>query len=366
MFHLISHVFYQNDLPIYGPINVLVTFLKRKKKKYTLVSLPLGLTGENAISGPILAESSPANYSHLVVKIINDLLYILRYCFKAQLKNKDTVIAVDPLNALIFSLFKPFIGYKLIYYTADYSDNRFGSKLLNFIYKKIDLFSLLMADQNWCVSSEIVKKRQGQGFHKKAYFLPNTPILSLAKSTQTNKNKNKIIYVGRMDNNMNLLKIIETVLLLKKKNKSISLILVGGGKLEKRILKLIKEKKLRSFITYKGPLENNEVIKQIKKSGIGLALYDGGNSWNVYGDSMKIREYQYFGLPVITTEIPSNSSEVLEYNCGVVLDESNFDNNDLVKAILAIQKSYDKYTKNTLKLAKNRDKDKILEGLLKI
>ena len=140
MFHLISHVFYQNDLPIYGPINVLVTFLKRKKKKYTLVSLPLGLTGENAISGPILAESSPANYSHLVVKIINDLLYILRYCFKAQLKNKDTVIAVDPLNALIFSLFKPFIGYKLIYYTADYSDNRFGSKLLNFIYKKIDLF----------------------------------------------------------------------------------------------------------------------------------------------------------------------------------------------------------------------------------
>ena len=81
---------------------------------------------------------------------------------------------------------------------------------------------------------------------------------------------------------------------------------------------------------------------------------------------MKIREYQYFGLPVITTEIPSNSSEVLEYNCGVVLDESNFDNNDLVKAILAIQKSYDKYTKNTLKLAKNRDKDKILEGLLKI
>lgn len=366
MYHLISHVFHQNSVPIYGPVNVLEQFLTDKKQQFTVVTLPLELSGENIVRQESGEVREKTNSPHLVIKVLKDFAFIAKYIFNSNINRSDTVISADPLNTFLFALLKPFFDYRLIYYTADYSDNRFGSVVLNAVYAGFDRVCLYFCDENWCVSSRIVDKRSAQGYGEGAVFLPNTPIFDVKPHVSKHLDRNELVYVGRMDENMNILLVLRVFMQMRSTNNKLRLALIGGGSLDHPIHTLIDRYNLGSYLTHHGPLENAKVISILRKSGIGLALYSGGNSWNEYGDSMKIREYQYFGLPVITTTVPSNASEVLESKSGIVISNSELHDKSLMKAIKTIQNSYSLYCKNAVTLAVERNKTKILEGLLNL
>lgn len=367
MFHVISHIYNQNLFPIYGPFHVLVAFLNQNKKNMATVKLPLELEGEYAYEWQGVSYSNSTKvHTSILYKYVYDTFFLFTYVIKNPVKTGDTVIAIDPLNAFVFAFLRYIKNFTLVYYTVDYSENRFDNTLLNKVYALLDSFALSRCDQNWCVSQRIVEKRIADGTdEKKVAFVPNTPVLPFAPKTQDENHKHKLIYVGRIDNNMHLIQLLDAVKLLRKDTKNITLDLVGGGSLKAKILDYIAQHKLKACVTYHGPLKNEEVIELIQKSGIGIALYDGGNNWNRYGDSMKIREYQYVGLPVITTTIPSNSIEVVKTKCGFVLDEQQLTSQEIVKAVEKIHKDYARYSAQTLKLVKKRDKATILRRLLK-
>jgi glycosyltransferase involved in cell wall biosynthesis len=361
MYHLISHVVYQNGIDIYGPVHVLATYLKSKKQKVQQYFLPLELEGDYQIISARKKEVVPSKHTSMVVKFIYDVYAVFRYVLKYPPRKSDVMIAVDPLNCFPFACLRLFIPFRLIYYTADYADKRFSNPVLNLIYMFLDRVCLLACDQNWCVSQRIVEKRAEQGFAKKALFVPNTPVLPGKPTTQKSSKRNTLIYVGRMDKNMHLPLLLEATKKLKKKIPSLKLQLIGGGAMNSTIEAFIKKNKLQKSVTFHGPLPNAQVIKQIKQSGIGIALYSGGNHWNTYGDSMKIREYQYFGLPVITTTIPSNATEVTDNTCGHVFSPTKVTVDDIVRAVKDIHQHFSKYTKNTAQLARQRMKSKILQ-----
>lgn len=365
MYHVISHVVFHGEVEIYGPAHVLEKFLKTRKKETSFLSLPLDLSGSYILRREGVEDSVKSSIASLPLKWTYDFLYILKYLLKYGIKKQDTVIAIDPLNSCLFALIKPLIGFNLVYYTADFADQRFENPVFNLIYKLLDIISLNLCDSNWCVSEGIVEKRQEQGYGKKARFLPNTPILDDSPRKQDPKLKNELVYVGRMDENMSIWELLEAVKLLKSKIPGIHLTLVGSGKNEE-VVTFIKKNSLSKQIDFLGPKPNNEVIDVLKKSGIGIALYSGGNLWNVYGDSMKIREYQYFGLPIITTTIPSNSREIKSFDCGFVFKPQEVKATKIVESVLAIQKGYNKFTENSYKLALLRMKDKMLVELLNI
>lgn len=367
MYHVISHIYNQNLFPIYGPFHVLVTFLNQQKKDVASVTLPLELEGEYSYTWQGVSFSDTTKvHTSIIYKYFYDTIFLFSYLIRNPVTTGDTVIAIDPLNAFVFSLLSYVKKFSYVYYTVDYSENRFDNLFLNKVYTLLDNFALSRCDQNWCVSQRIVEKRISDGADKqKIKFVPNTPVLPFSPSIQDVKNKHALVYVGRIDSNMHLIQLLDAVKLLRKKDKKITLDLVGGGPLKAKILNYIEQNKLKSSVTYHGPLKNEDVIELIKKSGIGIALYDGGNNWNRYGDSMKIREYQYAGLPVVTTSIPSNSIEVEQTNCGFVLDEQQLTSEQIVRAVEKIQKDYLRYSEQTLKLVKKRDKSRILTKLLK-
>ncbi len=366
MFHLISHVVFQKNTEIYGPAHVLVRFLQQKQKPVNFVCLPLDLEGQFYIQDQQGKYVTSQNFSSLLQKYGYDLWYVLKYILNYRPSSGDTVIAVDPLNGLFFSLVKPLMGFRFIYYTADYSDNRFNNLLLDTVYKLFDWICLQVCDQNWCVSEAIVEKRKDQGYKAKAKFLPNTPILDDQPRLQKSTSQNKLIYVGRMEDNMKIWELIKAIPMILKQSPKTTLTLIGSGSQDDQIKTFIKKEKLSDCISFLGPLPNAKVIENLKEHGIGLALYSGGNTWNKYGDSMKIREYQYYGLPVMTTTIPSNSREITEYECGVVFSPEEVTSELIVTSIQKIQKGYNKFTKNTHKVALLRMKDKMFDDLLKL
>jgi len=365
MYHLVSHVVFQHGVDIYGPVHILRAFLRKKKQKYQVFFLPLEFEGDYTIHAKGKPTAFPAPRKNMLLKFLRDIFEVGRYVQKYSPGQSDTVIAVDPLNCFIFACTKPLLKFKLIYYTADYSDNRFGNAFLNSIYVFLDNFALRMADQNWCVSERIVKKREEQGFGDKAVFLPNTPILSESMSKQSSKRKNHLVYVGRMDDNMMISTLLESIPFMLKASPKLHLTLVGSGAQEDFVKNYIIQHKLERNITYTGPLSNDKVIKELTRSGIGIALYSGGNHWNRYGDSMKIREYQYFGIPVVVTDVPSNASEVKRMKSGKVLDKT-VSVKRLSKSILDIQNGYDFYSTHAYQNAVVFKKETLLEKYLNL
>lgn len=364
MYYLVSHVVYQNDVPIFGPIHVVAEFLKLQKKKYIEITAPLTFEGVYTFVDGKRIEKLPAQATSTVFKYWQDLQFITSKILVRKPTEQDTVIAADPLCALPFVVLKVLYDFKLIYYTVDYADQRFDNKIVETVYRLLDRFALWACDQNWCVSTRIVAVREQQGFAKKAVFVPNTNISKQLPKTQKSTYMHKLIYVGRMEKNMFIYELLKIAQKLYSLNKRFSLTLIGGGTEAAEVTTTIKKQKLEKVVTYLGPLSNDQVQKQLAKHGIGLALYGDSKNWNRYGDSMKIREYQQFGLPVITTDVPSNAEEVAAQNAGVVIKNNKVTTAKVVTAVAEIEKQYAAYTKQAVLLAKQNMKVPILEKLL--
>jgi hypothetical protein len=296
MFYLVSHVVYQNGVPIFGPIHVVSEYLRQEGKSSIQITAPLTDEGEYSYVAGDFTLKIAAKERSAALKYIADVIFFTKMTFKKMHVKADTVIAADPLSALLFSFLKSFRQFRLIYYTVDFADTRFSSKVLDLIYRSLDLFSLRVADQNWCVSDRIVQIRRRQGFAKKAVFVPNTNLFTELPKAQRKQQQRNLIYVGRMEENM----YVPQILAACKAARTCTLTLIGGGSLDKTIVCYSKQHKLQRKIFYLGPQPNAIVQRQLRSQGIGLALYGTSYGWNTYGDSMKIREYQQYGLPVIT------------------------------------------------------------------
>lgn len=366
MYYLISHVVYNNEVAIFGPIHVVAEYLKLKKKLFIQITAPLTFEGAYEFSAGKKKERSLANHSSTLFKYLADLRYICSKLFNRLPTEKDTVIAADPLCALPFVILRLFQDFKFIYYTVDYADRRFDNFLIEVIYRLLDRSALYMADQNWCVSTRIVEVRKNQGYGKKAVFVPNTNISRTRPTTQKNVFKTKLIYVGRMEKNMFVFETIAAYKRILSEKQQLTLTLIGGGNLSAEVTAHIKKNKLEKFVSYLGPLPNKVVQKQLAQHGIGLALYGDSKNWNRYGDSMKIREYQQFGLPVITTDVPSNAEEVERNTAGIVLPYTAVTPQTIAHSIREIQSNYTNYAKQATKLATANLKTKVLDRLLNL
>lgn len=122
-------------------------------------------------------------------------------------------------------------------------------------------------------------------------------------------------------------------------------------------------KKLEKYIHLYGFLPYEKVIELLKKSGIGLGIYTDENPWTKYGDSMKVREYVAYGLPVVITNVPSTADDIKNYHAGIVIKQNK---SELIHALTHLLSSkYILYKKNALRMAKENDYNVLLKMTLK-
>ncbi len=239
-------------------------------------------------------------------------------------------IGIDPLNAL-WGIVGRYAGLvnRVIYYTADYADSRFGNRLLNGIYHCIDRFCIRHADQVWNVSTRIFEHRVTQGVSKeKNYFVPNAPVgVHEGKDAH---HAHWMVIVGTSTTSLNYEVVLDALVPLTKKYPDIRLHIIGELNFPKAIKNEITRWQRKKTVVLHGPLCREKVHEFLSTAGIGLALYIDKDPWTRYGDSMKIREYLAAGLPVVTTGVVSTSDVIREFRCGVVIRPAV---SDFVRAI---------------------------------
>lgn len=306
----------------------------------------------------VLSRIAPLRY---LTEILSSFLFFL---FLDKTK-KIIYIGADPLNAFTGVLLKK-IGKikKVIFYTADYSKERFKNKVLNFFYHAIDRFCVKNSDQVWNVSSRIVKIRKEQKLSDdKNIFVPNVPSSEYEKYLNKNKKeKYHLISLGIIGEQLDYLGIFEAISDLKNQYPQIILKIIGNGPKENEYKNYVEKHELNDYIKFLGYLNHERALEEISKSGIGLALYNGKWSFNYFGDSMKCREYFCFGLPVITTNTHSTIDDIIEFKAGIVCPMNK---DEYKKAISEIMEKYDKFSESSFELARkyNNIHSKLLDNL---
>lgn len=363
-----SHIVYnKNGDETFGPANSVADFLLSKKQQVLFLKHALEGSKKSVIVYPD-GKSSKLELpgDNVLVRGFREIGINIKQSWSYG--NKSVFIGADPINGLSGAVLK-LCGKtgKFIYFTIDFTEKRFNNPVVNFFYHLADRICLLCATEVWSVSSRITAKRASQGVKpSRNKLLVNSPDFTSIKRREYDGNQDLIV-ISPLSKALNLSPIINALKPLFPKYPKLKLDIIGTGDEEENFKKMVKDQGLEDRVVFLGWKQHDEIFDIMCSSFLGFALYTGSASFNIYGDSMKAREYVACGLPVVINTIPSTADDVKKYNAGLVLDDIDEAKiTDFIKKCLDDKKYYLELRDNAVRLGRDFDKVMILSKLLNI
>lgn len=360
---LITHAaFVREHIDVHGPAHAVYRYLTRHTMPCVFLRYPIYgefsaiLTQGDGINRPLGGARIPG-----LLRPIWEVMMTVMICRRFRAR-KPLCIAVDPLNAFSCLLAK-WLGFveDVVFYTPDYTKERFGNRLLNAVYHGIDYLTAKSARHVWCVSRAIIAYRISQGIDKrKLYYVPNTPsVQDVGQVVLAKKDAHSLVMVGNIVATLDYSFVIDAVSRLRVLYPRLSLHIVGAGSHMKDLENEVANRSMQAVVRFHGQLSHDRVISLLKRCGVGVALYDGKCSTNLSGDSMKIREYVACGLPVITTDVTETAKLIHDYRAGEIV---KIEHRAFAKALTRIldKNRYVTYCKNALQAAHAFDFDAMI------
>ncbi len=285
----------------------------------------------------------------------------------------DLYVGSNRLNAFAGILLK-WIGLvkKVVYFSPDWSKNRFNNVFLNHMFQKLDYFCVKYADIVWNSShvmelDPMMRERLKLGYPKdwlkKQIQVPDGtdyyPIPPFNKI-----NRYEIGFVGHLKKEMGVQLAIESIPYIVKELPKVKLLIIGSGPLESELRKQAKGMPVE-FTGFMGDI--NKVYERLSRCAIAIALYEESKqNISQYSDPGKTKNYFSVGLPIIITKVPKIADEINREKCGVAI---HYDKKEFVDAVLRLLKEdslLKMYRRNVLKLRKKYSWDGIFDKALRI
>lgn len=255
-------------------------------------------------------------HQNYFIKFILEFFFVNYLIIKLN-KTFSSIITVNPINTIyIIFLKKLNLFNKSYFHFIDYSEKRFESSILNFIYKKFISLNCLSSDYVGYVSK---KMRELPYFNNNFLFIPNSPLF-FKKSLSKKKLYDLIILSPKFDDQTDWKKLSFYLSQLKKHKADFKILITGEKKgfLYESFKRDVLRFNLKKNIIFSGYIHNNyEKQKLISSSKIGLTFYKYSNltNYSEFADSLKIREYAAYGLPMLTEGLFFNSFEAKNKRC---------------------------------------------------
>lgn len=369
-----SHVGFLKGKEPFGLVTHIINHFKKKKIDYIYLKHSLAGGDQSQLETSFITRIKVATKFHnsnLILRSIEHIVSNFLIIKKITGKRKYCFIGVDPVNSITGIFFKILkFTTKNVFLCADYADNRFKNPILNTIYHFFDKTACDHADEIWCVSSRIIKRRLDQGYNqKKLVLIPNSPVYSSIPKTDYDGNM-RLVVVTHFNKSFDIQRLLKILINVNSRitgKKKLQIVIIGYGPEEETILKKIAKSKEKKQVIFLGALDHKKTLTEISKSFLGMALYTNANPWNRYGDSMKAREYVASGIPVIINEIPSTSDDIEKYGAGLVVKQTDSDEKivNFINKCFADNSFYKKLKRNAFKMGKDFDKERILNNIIK-
>ncbi len=271
------------------------------------------------------------------LRYLYDILTILR--FGLQSGHVDIALGLDNLCALSCVMLRLIRRVnKVIYYSIDFTPNRFNNAIANKAFHYLDGLSVKLADLTWNISPRIKQGREkrnglvGKEYQRQVVVPVGTWIEEYGDVQIQKKRKHTLMYAGGLADHQGIDLVIKSLPQVALQIPDIQLRIIGVGKEEDKLKGLAKELNLTDKVTFLGYFPNHaDVIKELTKGSVALAMYNGEFArWSYYGDPSKIKSYLACGLPTLTTDVTYIAQDLVAKNCGYVV---KYTKEDLANAI---------------------------------
>jgi len=350
-----------------GPSQELMNFLKDKTSILGFIEHPFSYANRNYSlmelykKGKLFKKKlSPKFAGPDILWYIKDFFFTIFFAFKLE-ERFYLCIAADNLNALA-AIFLKKVGVvkKVIYFTIDYTPQRFTNKILNNIYHQIDKYCCYHADFIWNSSEVMIKQREKKGILEEK----SAPQITVEDGSNFEKikrlpfakiNRNDIVFMGHLRKNKGIEMLLEVFSEVCLKVKKARLIIIGGGELEQKLKKQAKKLKIKDRIIFTGYVPSHSRIEEMMtKCAVSVAPYVPDlNSFSFYSDVGKAKAYLACGLPVIITKVPKIAWEIEKEKAGIAV---NYDKEEIKEAIIKLltkDSLYKKMRENAVKFGSN-------------
>lgn len=259
-------------------------------------------------------------------------------------------IGADPLNALSGLVLKRLRRTQaVIFYSIDYTAERFNNTMLNLLYHWVDSFVTKNSDFTWNISPRMIEARKKKiGADLENQFVTPVPIdVSLCEtiSKRTKKKNYSLIFAGTLHEETGLELVLEAIYKLQNLYQGITLTIIGEGPRLDFYSKLVRDMDLQDRVEIRGFIESRvEFLRVLSSHKIGVAItkpIKGGIA--EYADVGKVKSYAACGLPMIISYGSFTAEEVSRCGCGIAV---NYRTDEVVNAIVTLFSSdaYERYS----------------------
>lgn len=286
--------------------------------------------------------------SSVFLNYFKDFVSTVVFLFKvARQGSFDYYIGCDSLSCLPGLWLRPFFSWRaVIAYNTDYSERRFQSTILEFLYQQADRLVTRGADVIWCITQRIAKVRHDMGRSKEDIIIVSNGV-SIEKINTTGTHSEGFVYSG----NLEAEKGIDAVIHAINKVPKTDLTIYGSGPAQASLERLSTKHKLTDRIHFAGQKDNLTILESLSRYEGGFALYNAKESYTYYCDPLKVKEYLAAGTPVIMTDVPEIAEVVRKHKAGVVLAHGQVGEDDIAQAMRTLQAEFDTMSSAARKLS---------------
>ena len=274
-----------------------------KKKNYNYIVIPFNFW-----------VSKKKNFLKSIIKLFINFLLVV-YVSMLLRKHKIFYIYTNTFTTNFGLILSIFLRLKHIFHIRELAKEQFNWKF-DYSSKLIFNFSSRFSYKIFVNSEYLHKKLKKKFKKKKIEIVPNSINQKFSQKNNYNfKNKLKLLFVGRIDDDKNPLILVKTVKEIIKKNKDFVIDVYGDGSLKSELINQINLNNLSNFIKVKN--YKKDIFKIIRHYQIGLSLsrYDTFNR--------TIVEYMKSGLTVIANDSGNNKYLFVDGKTGVLIKNIN-------------------------------------------
>jgi len=266
-----------------------------------------------------------SKHKGLLIKFLKEF-FIINFFLFFKIKKINFAIVVNPINSFYIVFFYLLKRIKFKYFhIVDYTKDRFTNKLTNYVYLKFFIIAIYTSHKVGAVSMKIESLFNFKG---KFIHMPNSPANRSFKPIDYDSKKFDLIFcVAEINDTINFDVIINAVHLLKKKI-DIKILVTGNFINENFKLKLFKkliDSNMKDNFDFIGFQNLDTLDYYLNYSKVGVVSYNKEKMLNyyLYADSLKIREYAFFSLPILSDDVFSTANEAEENKAGFIFNDHN-------------------------------------------
>ena len=207
---------------------------------------------------------------------------------------------------------------------------RFPSQWKDDVYRRINVFSALHADEVWDFSERMVEeKRRVLGLTPSDYrahrVVPHgTWTERIQRFSYEEAERHTLVFMGHLLEKQGVQLVLEAIPRIVESIPDFRFKVIGDGEHASVLHAFAKQLGVQQYVDFLGLIaDDQEMERQIARSGAAIAPYIRSlDTFTQFGaDPGKIKIYLGCGVPILVTDVPWIAREIETRGCGLIISE---------------------------------------------